>query len=104
MQLVCKWDKHADGKSRTITFNCPDGKDVHLYYGVAGTHIHTLTLTDEQALELREFLNTNLICPDFIRASGDAICTNCNQTLYKHPKHPAFPWLVKSCSGGLFKL
>ena len=41
---------------------------------------------------------------EFIRTSGDMVCSKCGKTYYKHPRDPQEEWLHVRCDGVLLKL
>jgi hypothetical protein len=63
-----------------------------------------IILTHEQVIELRDFIEATISIPDFERKDGSLVCDQCKKDFYHHPKHERYPWLVKACSGNLYKL
>lgn len=41
---------------------------------------------------------------DFVRTSGNAVCSLCNEILYDHPTVNGYTWLRHACDGRLLKL
>lgn len=41
---------------------------------------------------------------EFVRGSGESICTVCGQKIYDHPSVPAYSWLRRHCNGNLIKV
>ena len=94
----------TDDRSRALKATSKDGK-VELQVEHGRLHVQiAIALTNDQAVDLRDWLDKVIAPPEFTRVSGATVCDKCNKVLYHHPKHGSYSWLVKGCDGRLYKL
>jgi hypothetical protein len=62
-----------------------------------------LTDKDERIFEVMQ-RSGNFECPDFLRASGGTVCSQCGYSYSDHPRHVPWHFLTILCDGRVVKL